>query len=112
MKRRTFSGGRKKSVMKTDKRKALEEKVLEQMRETRKTIDPEILARFRDVIRESQLADAAIQPAQVAEHAGEEYELIDRRKTYETILKFAKLRQDNQAFMNEIFRVLGSSPKH
>lgn len=111
MRRRTFSGGKKKSVMKTDKRKALEEKVLEQVRQTRKTIDPEILARFRDVIRESQVADSAIQP-QAAEHNGEEYELIDRRKTYETILKFAKLRQDNQAFMNEIFRVLGNSPKH
>lgn len=108
MRRKTLSGGKRKSVMKTDKRKALEEKVLKQVRETRKTIDPDVLARFQAVIRESQQMDAPIERSEPSE----EYELIDKRKTYETILKFAKLRQDNQAFMNEIFKVLGSSPKH
>lgn len=93
-------------MLKSDKRAALEKKALDQMRKTRKQIDPEVLAKFRDVIAQSNIMPETMQ------EPIEDYEIVDKRKTYETILKFAQLRKDNQAFMNEIFKVLGNSPKH
>ncbi|MEM6780284.1 MAG: hypothetical protein AAF569_00310 [Pseudomonadota bacterium] len=106
LKRRGYfsSGGRK--VLKSDKRIALEQKVLAQMRETREAIDPEVLERFRDVIAQTQMIQEPKEP-----EINNDFEVIDKRKMYETILKFAKLRQDNQAFMNEVLAVLGTAPK-
>lgn len=95
MKRRIYT----KKTVKTEKRKELEQNLLQTLRDTRKTISPELL----DMVR------AATQK-QVEEQQGQQvykdFEPVDKRKMYETILRFIHLNKGKQDFMKQVMAIM------
>ena len=96
--------------VKSKKRKALEEKIFQQMRETRSSLDPDVLKMVQHAVQ-GQNADfeSILRDIQVQEN---DYELVDKRKTYSTVLKFIGMRNFSREFMREVQSLLAQGKPH
>lgn len=88
---------------KSGKRVALEKAVLKQMQDARAALSPETL---------HKLQSAAFQMKEREEGAAVQVYYVDRRKTYETVLKFMTLRNFSRDFMKEVEALLSEARPH
>jgi flagellar biosynthesis/type III secretory pathway M-ring protein FliF/YscJ len=98
------SGPYNKKSAKSEKRRDLEQKLLDTLRKTRAKIDPALLEK----VRVATQAQVDMRQEQKIE---EDFEPVDKRKMYETILRFVHINQGKQEFMKEVMAMLqGNSP--
>ncbi len=88
-----------KKTVKSEKRKELERNLLKNLRDTREAIDPDLLEMVR-------LATQKQVDAQQEHEIYQDFEPVDKRKMYETILRFIHLNQGKQAFMKQVMAVM------
>ena len=102
----------RRKIIKTDKksakRLALEENLLRQMRRTRASIDPKLLDSARAMIEKAD-GQHAPEPQTIVEDG---MVAVDRKKVYETVLKFMTLRTASKTMQDEIAALLSKHTIH